>query len=454
MENNDMPGRRSDSYKPKKFGWFKIKSSIRSKLIRYPKIGTPSINFWRITKYFFWKSKWKLESLLGSWSGAYVRNIDVDKVYWVSPHRIVFSSLLEFSHHDFKGHILGGNWDHLEKRFDTLDLYIAIKEVCKEGKKWSDTVFYQRVLDDIRKGQLLWGCQDESDLVKRCKYIESLFQSICNDGYKSQRELFLAGKIQDQVVAEEEVTVSIGRYGDLLFCDGAHRMAIAKLIGVTTIPIKVAVRHKDWIKFRNELLFYARHGSVTDNGKLYQPVTHPDLADLPAFHECEDRFQLIKDHISTRQGHLLDIGANLGFFCHRFEEKGFNCYAVENDPTTTYFLKKLARAEDRRFKIITESVLESSEVRNTHFDVVLALNILHHFLKTQEDYDKLVNLLQDLQMSEFFFEPHLFDEPQMQGAYKNYSPDEFVKFITMNSMLKRAELISVMKDKRPLFRLF
>jgi hypothetical protein len=392
--------------------------------------------------------------MIGSRRGAHNRNIDLEKIYRVSPQKIVFCSLQEFSIHYFNGHILGGDWDRLEKRFDSLDIYAAVKQVCLEGKSWADTVFYQRVLDDLRNGQILWGCQDEQDLVKRCHFIDSLFQSIHTDGYKSQRELFLAGQITDPVVAEEEVTVSIGRNGDFLFSDGAHRLAIAKLLEVPAIPVKVAVRHKDWIKFRDELSFYTRDTTVTKDGKLYQPITHPDLMDLPANHECDDRFQLIKEHISVRRGCLLDIGANLGYFCHRFEEIGFECNALENHAPTVIFLRKLARAENRRFKILTESVLDSQEIRNTHFNIVLALNIFHHFLKTQDDYDKLVDLLKNLQMDELFFESHMPDEPQMKGAYRNYSPDEFVKFIIGNSCVRKADLLGTMKDGRSLFRLY
>jgi hypothetical protein len=383
-----------------------------------------------------------------------VRNIDVDKIYWVSPHNIVFSSLQEFRFCDCKGLILGGDWDQLDKRFDTLDLYIAIKQVCLEGQGWADTLFYQRMLEDMHEGQFHYGCHDESGLQTRCRDIEALFRKIQREGYKSQQELFLAGSIQDPLLTEYEVSVSIGRNGDLLFSSGAHRLAIAKLLEVPTIPVKVTVRHTDWIKFRDELLCYSRDDTLTKSRQLYQPVTHPDLADLPAAHECVDRFELIRDHMSIKQGRLLDIGANLGYFCHRFEEQGLDCYAVENHPPTVYFLRRLARAENRRFRIITESVLDAQEIKQTHFHIVLALNIFHHFLKTIEDFDKLVELLRSLQMDELFFEPHLPAESQMESAYRNYSPDEFVKFILDNSSLHTADLLGKMKDGRSLYRLY
>ncbi len=452
MGNNEIPARRSDPYRPHKVGWIKIKSMIRLKLQEFPAIKTIVVKILRVGRFFFLKSKWKLKAMIGIWRGTHVRNMDVDKIYWISPKKVVFSSMQEFSLHDFKGHILGGDWDCLEKRFDSLDLYIAIKQVCVEGKSWADTVFYLRVLDDLKQGRLMLDYKNEKDLVEKCKRIESLYNNIKHNGYIGQKELFLTGQIQDPMVAEEEITVSIGRSGDLLFSDGAHRLTISKLLGLSSIPIKIAVRHKEWIKFRNELIHFAQNDRTNKGRKFNQPITHPDFSDWPSFHECKHQLQLIQDNTSVRKGRLLDIGANLGYFCHQFEETGLICYAVENDPRIFYFLKRLARAENRRFKIITESVLDSAEVRNTRFNIVLALNIFHHYLKTHEDFDKLVDLLRNLQTDELFFEPHLPDEPQMQGAYKNYAPDEFVKFITSNSKLKTAVLLNVMEDGRPLYK--
>jgi len=39
----------------------------------------------------------------------------------------------------------------------------------------------------------------------------------------------------------------------------------------------------------------------------------------------------------------------LGYFCHKFEEEKFDCYAVENDRENLHFLKILKRAENRGF---------------------------------------------------------------------------------------------------------
>lgn len=331
-----------------------------------------------------------------------------------------------------------------------MDVHIAFKERFIGGKDWEDTIFYQRVLDRINKGQFLWGCKNKLDWDRRCENLDLLYQNIKKEGYKSQREILLEKNIYNPMQAEHEVTVNIGRYGDLLFNDGAHRLSIAKLLGVKRIPVKITVRHPHWVGFRREILLYAReHG-----GKVYAPTTHPDLQDIPFFH-FDKRFKIIKANLSVKKGFLLDIGANWGYFCHKFEEMGFDCYAVESSRVNVYFLEKLKKAENRNFKIIPKSIFKCQDiVESLHFDVVLALNIFHHFLKKKDSYYLLIDFLQNLKTREMYFGPHLPNEPQMEGAYRDYSEEEFVKFILQNSKLNRAKLIGKNDDGRSIYKLY
>ena len=444
------PSMRSEPHRAEKLWWIKLRHRARLILGRFPLVETPIIIAWRKTRFVLWQLRSKIVLFIGYFLGTHDKTINVDKVYWISPQKIVYSSLKEFSIHHFKGRILGGEWDHLEKKFEDLDVYHAFKQVCIEGKDWIDTTFYQGELHKINKGCVLWGCRNESDLRNRCKDLERLFHDIKNTGYKSQYQLLQAHKGHDPRVLSEEITVSIGRDGDLLFSDGAHRLAIAKLLNIQKIPVKIAVRHSKWVSFRKELLLYAKD----KGGKIYPPCTHPDLSDVPAFHDSESRFMMIQNNLTAKHGLLLDIGSSFGYFCHRFEDTGFYCYAVESLQETRHFLRKLRRSENKRFEIIDESILESRKVRQMAFDVVLALNIFHHFLKTEETYHKFVNLLKNLQMGELFFEPHDSDETQMQGAYKNYSPDEFVNLIIQNSKFENGNLIGVADDGRLLYKLY
>lgn len=452
--NEAVPVQRSEPQKPKKIWWMNIRYILRSRLRTFPSLEKLVLTIWHPLKYFYWKNRWGLETQLRSLQGERERYIDADRIYYVSPDKIVFSSLQEFNFNYFKGHVLAGDWDRLDKRIEDLDIYLAIKQVCVDGKQWSDTIFFQRILKDIQHGRIHYACRNEKDLIKHCYAIEALYIDIQQKGYKSQKELFAEKLINDPMQAEEEIAISIGRDGDFLFSDGAHRLIIAKLLGLPSIPVKIAVRHKEWIDFREELVLYARDSKISKNNKLYQPATHLDLTDIPSSHESQNRFQIIKSSTSFTNGSMLDIGACLGYFCHCFEDLGFDCVAIENDQQTVYFLQRLKRAENRHFKVFSNSILDNLEIRDNHFNIVLALNIFHHFLKTQGDFERLVDLLNNLHMDEMYFESHLPDESQMEGAYQNFSPEEFVQFILANSMLDRSILIDRMSDGRPIYKLY
>ena len=329
-------------------------------------------------------------------------------------------------------------------------MYLAFQQRFKEGKQWEDTLFYQRILKRIAGGELAWG-RNKTDFDRRCQFLDALYQNIKNKGYKARSELLSEEEFRHPLMVEDEITVNVGRSGNLLFNNGAHRLSIAKVLGIKKIPVKITVRHPQWESLRGQILSYAQE----NGGRIYSPITHPDLQYIPAVHDLEyDRFSIIKENLSAKEGRLLDIGAHWGYFCHKFEQIGFDCYAIESARVNLYFLEKLRRAENRHFTIIPKSIFEYQGVKELNFDVVLALNIFHHFLKNETSYLNLLALLKNLKMKEMYFEPHLPRESQMEGAYKNYSEKEFAEFVLQASKLNEAKLIGIARDGRKIYKLF
>lgn len=440
----------SDSYRSLGLRWARTRYRVKSRLKRYPLIERAVVKVRRIGRLLSYKVKWRLTVLIGTLRGSYARGVDVDKTVWVSPKRIAYRTSRNLKARDFKGRVIAGDWDRLEQRFEDHDVYLAFKQVCIEGKDWPETDYYLRLLGILDRGGILWHSRGESELYRWCEGRESLYEAIRREGYKSQHELMASQGINDPVQAADEVTVSIGRHGDLLFSEGKHRLAIAKVLCIERIPVRIAVRHAEWVRFREDLLEYAK----ANGGRVPQPIMHPDLQDIPASDECEETFRLIRESMSARQGRLLDMGARWGYYCHRFEDEGFDCYAIEDSRVDLYFLKKLGRAENKKFTVIDEPLLECGEIRTKRFDVILALNISHHYLKTRETYETFVDLLRHLRTEELFFESYLPDEVQMQCVYKDHRVDEFVELLLRNAGLERAECLSVGKDGRRLYRLF
>ncbi|UIP01058.1 hypothetical protein Hbl1158_06810 [Halobaculum sp. CBA1158] len=121
--------------------------------------------------------------------------------------------------------------------------------------------------------------QTESDVRRRYAKIDSLHEDIAENGYRTQTELYQTGErvgtgfgndIGPKGLLERfahEITVDIGRDGTLLFVDGRHRLAIAKVAEVDRIPVTILVRHETWMEHRDR---------VIENGR---DEDHPDFRD-------------------------------------------------------------------------------------------------------------------------------------------------------------------------------
>jgi hypothetical protein len=382
-----------------------IKRAARSTVRRLPDEGRALTNAY--------KQLVVLRRVAATKLGAYgaASGIDPERVYAIDPSRIVFATNNATGQGAFdprveRGKVYGGNWDRGTQRFDDLPATKAISQRVSAEADSSKT-------------------DDDTGA--------------------------LAG-------AEAEIGVNIDRDGRYLFNDGTDAMAIAKALRLRRVPVKVRVRHRQWMEFRNFMWSLSEGGGASTRAKhLYQNPVHPDLQDIPAAHSCEDRFEAARDAVPRRGGLLLDIGANLGYFCHGFEELGYTCHAVEYEPLITRAADKIRIAEGKSFKVITGdlfAVTEDEPLRDKHWEVVLAFNIFHHFLKHKALHDKLVAWLKGLNVDVMIFEPHRTGERQMNSAYANYDESEFVDFILSNSVLQRSELVHRCADGRPVYKLW
>ena len=85
--------------------------------------------------------------------------------------------------------------------------------------------------------------------------------------------------------------------------------------------------------------------------------------------------------------------------------------------------------------------------------MVLALNILHHFLKEKTLFNHLKEFLQNLETDMMFFSAADYRDEQMKNAYQNYSESEFVEFILKQTSLNMSEVIGTGRLNRPIYKL-
>jgi len=440
---------RSSRDRPQKHWWKKIKFQLSACLIHTPKLRVLLKRVWVSCLGVLLQSLYWRVLLWNFITGNYCKCIQYNKTHWVSPVSIEYTGLTEFNIHYCKGRVITGDWDRLEKVFTRLDIYIAIEEVLSKGKSWPETEFHQRIIKKIANGQIYWNCVDEFSFNQRCRNLELLFKSIKDNGYKTQEEL-LQGQYFDYRKKNDEIIVSIGRDGDLLFSNSAHRLAIVKILGLEKVPIKISVRHPDWIQFIKELSSYIDKNDIP----LSHDFRHPDIEDLKSSKKGETLYEIISKNIPVKKGKLIDLGAGLGYFCHRFQNDGFNCYASECSSFQLKLLKQIKKVERYNFSITETPVLKTNYIRNNRFDVVLALNSFHYFLKTEETFNELILFLKNLDAKELYFQSPTTLSTTNRCDYKQYNPEEFVGVILEYSSLSNAELIGYTNDNTPLYKLY
>jgi len=403
--------------------------------------------FRKITKNLWVTGKKLSIKLISFW-----QSIDLEKVYWINPKKIKYSFREDsyyfsvYSNYPVKGKAFIKDWDSSKNlmKFEETNCYKGHYQHFIEGREWQETEFYQRVLNKIESGIFLWGCSSEEEFIERCRKLDKLYKDIKNNGFMTQKMLDRRGILRHEGIREQddEIQFAVDRNGNLIHFEGQNRLSIAKILDLEKIPFRIIFRHETWMKFRKEIIHYVKKEM---GGKTYLPLLHLDLSDIPSVWGNE-RFEIIKQNLTANGGRLLDIGAHWGYFCHRFEETGFHCTAVEDSPKNLYFLKKLKRAGYADFKIISNSIFNYEGELN--FDVVLALNLFHHFLKGKESYYQLIKLLRKLKAGEMYFQSDKKEGIKMKDSYKNYSPEEFVNFMVENSNFSKADCIGEVRGHK------
>lgn len=143
------------------------------------------------------------------------------------------------------GAVLRGEWDRRSLSFDEYLPYVGLRRHFVEDIDWEDIRYYQNIVECITGGAPLWGCETEAEFRERCEEIDRLYERIATEGYRSARDL-REGKLR-----YDEIAINVGRDGHLLFNDGKHRLSIAKILDLDTVPVRVIVRHQGWVEHSN-----------------------------------------------------------------------------------------------------------------------------------------------------------------------------------------------------------
>lgn len=179
------------------------------------------------------------------------------------------------------GIVRGGDWD-LEANNAPLGAYWSVtglRQRFVEGRPWEDTLYYRRARRRIAERGEFWGYEDvDAFLRERCRYVDELYETIDRDGYRSNAESghrVPESSFKQKPHQQLEVLVSIGRSGEILFRDGHHRLTIAQILEIDTIPVHVVGRHREWQRIRDAVATAASPRAL--DADVRSQLDHPDL---------------------------------------------------------------------------------------------------------------------------------------------------------------------------------
>ncbi|WP_156000875.1 hypothetical protein [Thioalkalivibrio sp. ALJT] len=146
--------------------------------------------------------------------------------------------------------------------FESSLVYQACESVFLQGGCWEDTEYFKKILKKIEGGRVLWNCQNRDDLVRRFYVdIQGIYDSMKLNGFLLQEEIISEKKPHERMLGvwnkgsgerhrlskRHEVQIGIGQSGKVLFFDGRHRLAIAKILKIGKIPVDCIVVHNEMV---------------------------------------------------------------------------------------------------------------------------------------------------------------------------------------------------------------
>lgn len=235
--------------------------------------------YWRFAPRYY---RWKLHR-----NFDHSAPIDLTKVVEIDPNELNRMTGRYESNIDrgmALGKIKGGDWDQRPRTdtmisgefFEDTILHRSFRDHFVNGLDWRDTDLYDSMMSDP-EFQHKMGVSNEEEVLERLHRYERLYQEIKSSGYKTQKQIQRADGIKSDRVGyldllADEVTVDIGRDGSLLFVDGNHRLSIAKILNLDTIPVTILVRHSDWLAKRESLYLQFERSEYTPD--------HPDVVEF------------------------------------------------------------------------------------------------------------------------------------------------------------------------------
>lgn len=178
------------------------------------------------------------------------------------------------------GSVHDGDWDRPENchRVDENYIHEGLTQRFVAGDEWTETAYYEEARERIDENGAYHGCESEAELVEEyLPALDDLYGDIRDEGYRPNLGVVYDSPEDADYIHDLEPMVLVGRDGAIIWTEGFHRLVLAALAGVETIPVYVLRRHEAWQRVRDALA-----GTTPEErpSELDQYTTHPDVQDL------------------------------------------------------------------------------------------------------------------------------------------------------------------------------
>jgi len=144
--------------------------------------------------------------------------------------------------------IYDGTWDKYTEPLEETTLYQSMYARFVRGVPWEETKYYQIAVKKLeKKADSVWnGCETQAEVRKRAEKIDTMYQSISEQGYQFKKESAKSHIVGDFKV-DDRLIAGIDRGGDVIrLANGRHRLIIAKLLDVP-IPATITLCHAKYL---------------------------------------------------------------------------------------------------------------------------------------------------------------------------------------------------------------
>ncbi len=159
---------------------------------------------------------------------------------------------------DYVSAVLDGDWYKRKENIYAGIKYRSLHKRYCEDASWQETPYYDYISDDFESSRLHRKYPNAASPIEALEIYDDIYEDMRRNGFRE----------------ESNLRGCIGPNGTYIISDGRHRLALAKILGIDTVPVEVYLRHKQWQELRDDV---HNNGLCKSDEHLRD---HPDLQDV------------------------------------------------------------------------------------------------------------------------------------------------------------------------------